>query len=283
MVGTWLTNSVSPKLQASIIYEDTTLEIWKDLKNRFAQTNGPRVFNLQKEIVELHQGEMSITDFFAQLKVFWDQLQNLSPFPSCTCGKCVCNINKWLTDLQVKESVMKFFMGFNDSFSQVRTQDLLMDPIPSLSKVYSLLIQEDTQRSVPNASIAKVDSTVLVAKMSNDNHGTNLASTSSGGKGKDRPICIVARLVTQWINAINCMVFHKGLSSRTNPPWHIKSLQNSCLLLLQCITRILPSHLNNANNFLLCLVLQTHLLQYHLRKKKPQWLMWHLPILQVCQ
>ena len=27
MVGTWLTNSVSPKLQASIIYEDTALEI----------------------------------------------------------------------------------------------------------------------------------------------------------------------------------------------------------------------------------------------------------------
>ena len=40
MVGTWLTNSVSPKLQASIIYEDTTLEIWNDLKNRFSQTNG---------------------------------------------------------------------------------------------------------------------------------------------------------------------------------------------------------------------------------------------------
>ena len=64
MVGTWLTNSVPTKLQASIIYEDTALEICNDLKNRFAQTNGPRVFNLQKEIVELHQGEMTIIDFF---------------------------------------------------------------------------------------------------------------------------------------------------------------------------------------------------------------------------
>ena len=63
MVGTWLTNSISPKLQASLIYEDTVLEIWNDLKNRFAQTNGPRVFNFQKDIAELHQGELSITDF----------------------------------------------------------------------------------------------------------------------------------------------------------------------------------------------------------------------------
>ena len=37
-------------------------------------------------------------------------------------------------------------MGLNESFSQVRTQVLLIDPIPSLSKVYSLLIQEETQR-----------------------------------------------------------------------------------------------------------------------------------------
>ena len=187
MVGTWLTNSVSPKLQASVIYEDTALEIWNDLKNRFSQTNGPRVFNLQKDIAELHQGEMSITDFFTQLKVFWDQLQNLSPFPSCTCGKCICNINKRLTDLQVRESVMKFLMGLNDSFSQVRSQVLLMDPIPSLSKVYSLLIQEETQRSVPNTSFAKVDSTALAAKLSNEHLGSFLGSAA--GKGKGRPTC----------------------------------------------------------------------------------------------
>lgn len=46
MVGTWLINSVSLKTQASIIYMDTTLEIWNDLKQRFAQGNGLRIFNL---------------------------------------------------------------------------------------------------------------------------------------------------------------------------------------------------------------------------------------------
>ena len=82
MVGTWLTNSVSPKLQASIIYEDTALGIWNDLRNRLAQQNGPKIYNLQKEIADLHQGETTITDFFTQLKVLWDQLQNNSPLPS---------------------------------------------------------------------------------------------------------------------------------------------------------------------------------------------------------
>ena len=84
---------------------------------------------------------------------------------------------------------MKFLMGMNDSFSQVRTQVLLMDPIPSLSKVYSLLIQEETKRSIPNASVVKVDSTIVAAKMPTDHvtHGSNLAN--SGGKGNERPVC----------------------------------------------------------------------------------------------
>ena len=52
-------------------------------------------------------------------------------------------MNQRHIDLQAKESVMKFLKGLNDSFSQVRTQILLMDPLPSVNKVHSLLIQEE--------------------------------------------------------------------------------------------------------------------------------------------
>jgi len=48
MVGTWIINLVSPKIQASIVYRDTTLEIWNNLKETFCHRNGPKIFNLQK-------------------------------------------------------------------------------------------------------------------------------------------------------------------------------------------------------------------------------------------
>jgi len=70
IVGTWIINSVSPMIQASVIHRDTALEIWNDLKVTFCHKNGPKIFNLYKQISELHQGETSITDFFTQLKVF---------------------------------------------------------------------------------------------------------------------------------------------------------------------------------------------------------------------
>ena len=128
-----MTNSVSRKLQASIIYEDIALAIYNDLRDHLAQKNVPKIYNLQKEISELHQGETSIIDFFTQLKVLWDQLQNNSHFPSCTCGKCTCNVNKRLNDLQYRESVMKFLMGINDSFFTSKDTNLAYGPF-SLSQ-----------------------------------------------------------------------------------------------------------------------------------------------------
>ena len=176
MVGTWIINSVSPKLQGSIIYRDTALEIWIDLRDTFCQGNGTKVFNIRKQIAEINQGDQSLTDYFTQPKVLWDQLQNLSPFPQCTCGQCACGINQRLKTLQAKESTMKFLMGVNDAFSQVRTQILLMDPLPSVNKAHSLFIQEEMQRSVTNP--VRVESTALATKSSGNNF-----------KGKERPVC----------------------------------------------------------------------------------------------
>jgi hypothetical protein len=38
--------------------------------------------------------------------------------------------------------VIQFLTGLNDQFSVVKTQMLLMDPLPSINKVYSLVMQE---------------------------------------------------------------------------------------------------------------------------------------------
>lgn len=37
---------------------------------------------------------------------------------------------------------MAFFMGLDESYSQTRGQILLMDPIPNINKVFSLVLQE---------------------------------------------------------------------------------------------------------------------------------------------
>ena len=102
-----------------------------------------------------------------------------------------------LDDLHLQESVMQFLMGLNDSYSQIMGQILLMDKLPSINKVYSLLIQEERQRSVGHGNFVHIKSTTLVVKGSNPNFNSNFPSFSGnfgviGGKNskrKDRPIC----------------------------------------------------------------------------------------------
>ena len=143
MVGSWLMKAMSPQIQVSITYRDTALEIWNDLRDTHSQGNGPRVFQLHKDIASMCQGESSITNYFTQLKLFWDQLQNFRPTPTCSCGKCTCNLPQKLEDLRLQESVMQFLMGLNESYSQIKGQILLMKPLPTINKVFSLLIQEE--------------------------------------------------------------------------------------------------------------------------------------------
>ena len=58
---------------------------------------------------------------------------------------------------------MSFLMGLNDSYAQVRGQLLLMDPLPPINKVFSLVTQEEHQRQVGSQSILATNSTNTMA------------------------------------------------------------------------------------------------------------------------
>ncbi|KAL4597736.1 hypothetical protein ACB092_11G010400 [Castanea dentata] len=185
IVASWILNSISQEISTSIICTDTALEIWNNLKERHSQGNRPRVFQLQKDIAGITQGQSSITTYFTHLKALWEQLQNFRPFPTCSCGSCTCNLDKKLSDLQHQDLVMQFLVGLNDSYAQVRAQILLMDPLPSINELYSLLIQEERQCSVGNNFDLYVESTTLVTKVSSssDNHNTQ------NFNGETNPTC----------------------------------------------------------------------------------------------
>ena len=131
MVLAWLFNSISKDLQPSVVYFKTAREVWVDLQFRFSQGNGPRIFELRKEVSSLAQEDMSINTYYTKFKGVWDEF---TAYRNCTCGH------------QVEDCTMSFLMGLNDTYSAVRGQILLMDPIPPLSVVFSLLLQDERQR-----------------------------------------------------------------------------------------------------------------------------------------
>lgn len=88
--------------------------------------------------------------------------------------------------LSYMEYVMSFLMGLNDYYSQVRGQLLLMDPIPPINKVFSLISQEEHQSSV-NVTTRSIDSLAFYAK--NDVKRTTVRQFRCKNQKKDRPIC----------------------------------------------------------------------------------------------
>ncbi|KAK8616133.1 hypothetical protein V6N13_017696 [Hibiscus sabdariffa] len=55
LVNSWILNSVSKDISASLLYHSTAVAIWKDLEERFQQNNGPRLFQLKKKLSDLTQ------------------------------------------------------------------------------------------------------------------------------------------------------------------------------------------------------------------------------------
>ncbi|XP_020222106.1 uncharacterized protein LOC109804688 [Cajanus cajan] len=143
VVISWLYNSVSKDIITSILFATIAKEIWDDLKTRFSRKNGPRIFQLRRQLMSPQQGSNDVSTYYTKLKSIWEELAGYKPNFQCTCGGL-----QSLQEHTQSEYVMSFLMGLNDSFSQIRGQILLSDPLPSIGNVFSLILQEEAQKEI---------------------------------------------------------------------------------------------------------------------------------------
>lgn len=68
IVISWILNSVSKEISASIILSESAADIWIDLRDRFQQCNGLRVFQLRRDLASLTQNQDSVSTYFNHLK-----------------------------------------------------------------------------------------------------------------------------------------------------------------------------------------------------------------------
>lgn len=176
IVASWLLNSLSKEMQIRVLHCSNAANIWEDLRQRFERKNGPRIFQLKRELLTLvlQQGSLSVSAYYTKLKSLWESLIGMRPAHLCTCG----GIQPWVDHLQT-EYVMRFLMGLNDSFSSIRGQIVSADSVPPMTKVFSLIIQDETQKEVGTASAPSADTHTFVVRKVDDN--------KNKGFKKDRP------------------------------------------------------------------------------------------------
>ncbi|XP_016199378.1 uncharacterized protein LOC107640367 [Arachis ipaensis] len=116
IITTWLLNAISKDIAASVIYAGSAALLWQDLETRFSQSNAPRIFELKRSLMSLTQGSFSVSQYFAKLKILWEELNNFKPLVSCSCGG--------VKPIQVsldQEYVMLLLMGLNENLANVRS------------------------------------------------------------------------------------------------------------------------------------------------------------------
>lgn len=147
IVLSWIMNCVLKELLGGIVYSTNAAAVWKDLCERYDKIDGSRIFQLHKEIATVSQGTSSISSYFSKLRELWVEYDSLAPVPGCDC----VNSREFVVFMH-NQKLLQFLMGLNDSYEQARSQILMMVPLPTINKAYSLLIERESQRIMSQTS-----------------------------------------------------------------------------------------------------------------------------------
>lgn len=171
MVHSWIINTLIPEIADSVIYYTIAHEVWEDLRERFSQCNAPRIFEIQREITYHQQEQLSVSAYYTKLKGLWDELASYS---EASYGA-----------QQDQQKLMQFLMGLNESYSAIRGQILLMNPLPSIRQAYSSVSQEEKQRLLAARTTTDYSGSAAMAVRSHNR--SNQFSTAGRMEKSDRP------------------------------------------------------------------------------------------------
>ncbi|KAK4410271.1 hypothetical protein Sango_0100100 [Sesamum angolense] len=144
MVKSWLLNTLAKHIVDAFYYSVSSRALWVELEAWYGDqwySNGPMIYQIQHEIASSSQGNMSVTAYYTKIKKLWDELVCLVPTPKCECGRCTCNVNQKIDDQITSNQLAQFLMGLDDAFDHVCSQILLLEPLPQVTKAYSMTLR----------------------------------------------------------------------------------------------------------------------------------------------
>lgn len=178
----------------------------------------------------MYQDTSSVYEYYTKLKDLWDEFEALVLAP-CDSKKSRDYVNH-----MKREKLYQFLMGLKEPYLQARSQILMMYPLSSVNKAYSMIISDESQKSVAATAVnlglqsnvvpENYESTALITTRSgdfqptfqpNNFHTNNFQHTGiikSQGETTMNSMNIVGRKVIVKKTIGNALVIHKALSIR---------------------------------------------------------------------
>nr|XP_009775954.1 PREDICTED: uncharacterized protein LOC104225791 [Nicotiana sylvestris] len=163
MILTWILNSLDPDISQSVIYSKSAKSLWDEVNQRYGQANGAKMYEVQKDLSTISQGSSDVGSYFTRVKRLWNEMESLDIDSFCVCD-CKCGGKHKIIKKMKNQKLMQFLMGLNEVFNNARGNILMMQPLPEVSNVYSLVVQDEKQRGIHNVPGFQSDSAAFSAR-----------------------------------------------------------------------------------------------------------------------
>ena len=142
VVLSWLLGSISENLYASHVLSKSSSEVWNDLKETYEKLDGSVVYSVYQNINQCVQGSDTLSDYYNKLTSLWKEFDALTNLASCTCEAA-----KGFESHSQQIKLMQFLMGLDDSFSNVRSNILMREPLPSVKSAFAICSREESYKA----------------------------------------------------------------------------------------------------------------------------------------
>lgn len=144
LVHTWIINSITPSIAQSVVFIENAIDMWNDLKDRSIRAYRIRVAQLHQENANLKQGNHKSLDYFTELRILWEELDQYRHMPQCSCLiPCSCLVTRNAKGFRAEDKIIQFLIGLNEEYHGVASQVLLMDPMPPINRIFLLVMRQE--------------------------------------------------------------------------------------------------------------------------------------------
>ncbi|EOA32422.1 hypothetical protein CARUB_v10015696mg, partial [Capsella rubella] len=183
-------------------------ELWKEIKDRFCEGNGPRIQEIKAELALCRQGYMRVIDYYGKLQVLWEDLSNYETPVVCNCGGCTCEINAKLEKKKEEDRIHHFLLGLDEAvFGGMRTLVIGTDPLPNMNQVYSKVKSVERVNTVMRGRGQQPSQVAFVAQTGN---------ATVGYKDKSKLVCTA---LVQAEGESSAEAEKNGFTGLTNEQW----------------------------------------------------------------
>jgi len=87
-----------------------------------------------------------------------------------------------------EDQAMQFLRGLNDQYNNIKAHILLMEPVPAITKIFSLVVQQERQFN-NSVLVANVKNVTLVTRVTSINHTSTITCSFCGKLGHSESVC----------------------------------------------------------------------------------------------